>query len=465
MSSIAQWTRIFKSAITRSQAVMALLAVAEVERRCREVDHRWRESFWSPTTTLTTFLFQALNGAKTLRAAVADMLEVVLSREVDPSRTLPSDDPSAFCAARRRLPEAVIEATLREAVARIVSLAGEPMRWIGRRVWIVDGSSATMPDEPELQEAFPQPPGQRPGCGFPVMRILAVFCWGTGAMLDVVMGSLHEHERTLFRRIIDRFGPGDVVLADRGFCSYVDIARLAGRGADVVFRLHQRRSSDFRKGRRLGSGDCLVTWTRPKWIPSCGLSREEFEALPDEMILRMVKTTRTPRGFRSKEIVVVTTILDPEEASADDLRVLYRDRWMAEMNLDSLKTHLGMDELRGRSVDVVRKEVLMHTLLYNLIRVLMWEAAQTAGKDVRRLSFTGTLHRLRSLGRPLLGRAARGGDDEARMAALLAWIAGDVVPERPGRVEPSRVKRRPKNYSRLVKPRSHYHRRSEDLCR
>ncbi len=140
------------------------------------------------------------------------------------------------------------------------------------------------------------------------------------------------HERTLFRRILEHFGPGEVAVADRGFCSYVDIARLPGRGADVVFRLHQRRPSDFRAGRRLRPEDCLIVWARPKWIPSCGLSREQLDALPQEMILRMVRTTRTPRGFRSREIVVVTTILDPEEASVDDLLALYRDRWMAELN-------------------------------------------------------------------------------------------------------------------------------------
>jgi hypothetical protein len=465
MSTISHWKRQFKSAMAASQSVMALLAVAEVERRCRQAEHAWRASFWSPTTTLVAFLLQSLNGAKTLRAAVADMLDVVLSRGVDPSDDMPSGDPSAFCAARRRLPEAVIEATLRETVERTVALAGEPMRWLGRRVWVVDGSTATMPDEPELQEAFPQPAGQKPGCGFPVMRILAVFCWGTGAMLDVVMGSLHDAERKLFRRILGRFAPGDVVLADRGFCSYVDIARLAESGVDVVFRLHQRRSSDFRQGLPLGPEDRLVTWARPQWIPSCGLSREEFERLPEEMILRMVRTTRTPPGFRSTEIVVVTTILDPEEASADDLLALYLDRWMAELNLRSLKTHLGMDELRGKSVDVVRKEVLMHVLLYNLIRVLMWEAAQATGKAVRRLSFAGTLHRLQSLGRPLLGVSEWGDGEEDRMAALLAWIAGDKVPHRPGRTEPRRVKRRPKNYSRLTKPRAHYRKHGDTACR
>ena len=283
--------------------------------------------------------------------------------------------------------------------------------WRGRRVLLVDGSSASMPDEAALQAAYPQPPGQRAGCGFPAMRLLAVFCWGTGALLEIVMGPLHHSEQKLFRTILDRFRPGDVALADRYYCSYVDIARAEGRGAEVVFRLHQRRSTDFRQGRRLGRGDRLVTWKRPRqWLSRCGLTREEFERLPEEMALRMVRTTLEARGSRSRKLVVVTTILDPEEAPADDLLELYRDRWMAELNLRSLKTVLRMETLRGRSVDVVRKEVLVHALLYNLIRLLMWEAARSAGKRPRRMSFAGTLHRLQTMGRSLLlGGAGRGG--------------------------------------------------------
>ena len=155
------------------------------------------------------------------------------------------------------------------------------------------------------------------------------------------------------------------------------------------------------------------------------------------MTLRMVRTTLEAHGSRSRKLVVVTTILDPEEAPADDLLELYRDRWMAELNLRSLKTVLGMETLRGRSVDVVRKEVLVHALLYNLIRLLMWEAARSAGKRPRRMSFAGTLHRLQTMGRSLLlGRAGRADGDCGRLAALLAWIAKDVVPDRPGRFEP-----------------------------
>jgi hypothetical protein len=467
MSTISHWMRQFKSASARSAAVLDLLSPERIETRCREAEHTWRSSFWSPSTTLTTFLLQVLNSAKTVRAAVAELLaDLVVSGS---ESELPSDDPSAYTQARQRLPEAVVVSTLRETTAAIRRLAADspPLSgaWRNRRVVIADGSSVSMPDTPELQAAFPQPAGQRKGCGFPMARLLALFCWSTGAMLEVLIGSLHESELALFRTLLDRFGPGDVLLADRHYGSFIDIHRLRQRGADVVVRLHQRRSKDFRQGRPLGPEDRLVVWQRPpKWIPSCGISQEEFDALPETMELRMVRTTRTPPGFRSKVVVVVTTILDPAEASVDDLLALYRDRWMVELNLRSMKTTLKMEVLRGESVDIVRKEVFMHALLYNLIRVLMWEAARDSGRDVRRLSFAGTLHRLQRFAAVLL-RSTCPADDERLLAVLLAWISGDKVPYRPGRMEPRRVKRRPKNYSRLTKPRAVYRKKGDTACR
>lgn len=323
-----------------------------------------------------------------------------------------------------------------------------------------------MPDTPQLQQRFPQPHGQSPGCGFPIARLVTLFDWRSGVVIDHRLGSQHQGEATLFRAMLDHFQPGTVALADRYYCSYVDIARIAQRGGDVVFRNHQRRSHDFRTGCRLGHNDCLVTWQRPRaWQPGLGICLEQFQRLPEPMTLRMVRTTRAPRGFRSRPIVIITTILDPAEASADELLALYRDRWTVELNLRSLKTTMDMDVLRGRGADVVRKEIVAHLLLYNLIRLLMWEAAHAAHKDPQRLSFAGTLHRLHAVACALLLRGAPGSGSAQVLRHLLAWIAGDDLPHRPDRFEPRRVKRRPKNYSRLTKPRAHYHRHGDPSCR
>jgi hypothetical protein len=314
-----------------------------------------------------------------------------------------------------------------------------------------------MSDEPELQKAFPQPKAQKPGCGFPVARLVVLFCWTTGAVIDVIISSLHSHELALFRGLWDHFRPGDVVLCDRAYCAFVDMARLLERGVFCVFRLHQRRKADFRTGRRLGPDDQLVVWRRPEqWLASMGIDRQEFERLPETLIVRMVRITHVPRGFRSRTIVVVTTLLDPIETPADQIRSLYRDRWMAELNLRSIKVGLGMDVLRGQSVDVVGKEIVMHLVAYNLIRLLMWHAARQHDRDLHRLSFTGTLHRLRDVF-PLVLRAPARAKKEWLVAQLLQWIAEDQVPDRPNRFEPRRRKRRPREYSLLNRPRRWYH--------
>jgi len=459
MASIAHWKRRLDSHLLNDPVVADALAQPNIEQRCREAGHLWRNSFWSPSVTVMTFLLQVLDPSKTLRAAVASLLtRLAALGQTD----LPSADPTAYCQSRQRLPGQVLTRLLVTLAKRMRNLAGESSLWLGHRVWILDGSSVSMPDEPELQAAFPQPSGQKPGCGFPVARFVAQFCWASGAIIDLAIDSLRSHELTLFRRLWHRFTAGDVVLADRAYSAYVDMARLRQRGVFCVFRLHQRRPRDFRAGCRLGHDDRLVTWARPQqWIPSIGISRDELAQLPETLTVRLVRITDAPRGFRSRTIVVVTTLLDPDETPADEIRQLYRDRWMAELNLRSLKTALGMDVLRGHSVDVVTKEIVMHLVAYNLIRLLMWHAARQQGRDLHRLSFTGTLRRLHVALPILLFR----GHDQATAAALLnimlRWIAADLLPHRPDRYEPRRVKRRPKEYSRLNRPRAWFHARCD----
>jgi hypothetical protein len=245
-----------------------------------------------------TFLLQVLDGSKTLRAAVGLLLgQRVASGQTD----LPGGDPTAYCQARKRLPGAVLEALSRETAQRMRGLVSPQTGWLGRRVWIVDGSSVSMPDTPELQQAFPQPSGQRRGCGFPVAQMVALFCWTTGALIDLAIDSIVPHEVTLWRRLWSHFHTGDVVLADRAYCSYVDLTRLLNRGVFCVVRLHQRRKADFRRGWRLGPDDRLVTWPKPKqWRPSCGISREAFDRLPGVLWVRLVRITGGPPGFRSR---------------------------------------------------------------------------------------------------------------------------------------------------------------------
>jgi hypothetical protein len=452
MAHSNSWTRRLKTGLLTNTTIGAALAPDVIEAAAHALGHVWRDTFWKPSTTLLAFLLQVLSPEKTLRAAVGDLLTQLAALGEE---RLPSGDPSAYCQARQRVPFDLHLVMLAGVWERIRRLANSCGTWLGRRVWIVDGTTVSMPDEPELQEAFPQPSGQKRGCGFPVARLVVLFCWATGAIRDVVIDSLHTHELPLFRKLWSHFQKGDVVLCDRAYCSFADLHRLRERGVFCVFRLHQRRRADFRQGRRLGEDDQLVTWPRPPWQPKMGLSREEVAQLPETLTVRLVRITGAAKGFRSRTIVVVTTLLDPIETPADEIRALYRDRWLAELNLRSLKTQLGMDVLRGESVDVVTKEMVMHLLAYNLIRLLMWQAAREHGRNLHRLSFTGTLHRLRDVF-PLVLRTSTGENRERLMAQLRKWIADDKLPDRPNRFEPRRKKRRPKEYSLLQRPRQWY---------
>lgn len=452
-TDLTRWKRELKRGVLVNSLISEIFFPEAVEGACRAAKHVWRQSFWSPTVTLITFLLQVLSAEKTLRAAVASLLtQLAGGGESD----LPSPDPAAYCQARRRLPGELFVGMLTQVSEKMKSLPDVEQRWRGHRLWVNDGVCVSMPDEGDLQKTFPQPKAQKPGCGFPVARLVVLFCWATGAIVDVVVSSLHHHEVTLFRRLWHHFQPGDVVLNDRAYCSYVDIVQLLQRGVFCISRLHHRRKTDFRTGTRLGREDQLVIWRRPeRWLPSCGISKEAFLKLPETMSVRVVRISHVPRGFRSRPIDVVTTLLDPQAAPADEIRQLFRDRWTAELNLRSLKTQLGMDVLRGKSADVVSKEIVMHLVAYNLIRLLMWHAALEHGKSLHRLSFTGTLHRLRHAYALLLRETDRKAA-ERMVEQLLVWIAEDQVPNRPNRIEPRRKKRRPKEYSLLNRSRGWY---------
>jgi len=333
---------------------------------------------------------------------------------------------------------------------RVESRAEGEGLWCGRRVKVVDGSGLSMPDTAENQAVYPQSRRQKPGCGFPVMRIVALFSLATGAIVALAKDALRVHERTLFRRLWDSLDPGDVVLADRGFCSYADYYRLARRGVDAVMRKNGRRSVGATPGRRLGKGDRLVHWHKtgrcPKW-----LDREAWDAMGDRLTVREVHFVVDTPGFRSQAITVSTTLLDPRAYPTNAFIELYRRRWMAELFLRDIKTTLGMDILTCKSPDMVHKELLMYLIAYNLVRALMLEASLRHGVPVHRISFKGTLSTVREW-TPILAAASRT-RRRALVDRLIAILARDPLPHRPNRVEPRARKRRPKNYQLLSKPR------------
>jgi hypothetical protein len=310
-----------------------------------------------------------------------------------------------------------------------------------------------LPDTAQNQKQYPQPKTQKPGCGFPVARLLVLFCLSCGALVAYELGALEVAERELWRRIWETLQAGDVLLGDRGFCSLGEFWWLRRRGVDCVARLNARRSSGMIPMHRLGKNDWLVVWEKMK-RPPLWMSAEQWARVPPWLLVRQVTVSVAVQGFRTQQLTVATTLLDPKQWPAAKLAQLYRRRWQVELFIRDIKTTLGMEALSCKSPALARKELLLHLIAYNLIRALIWEAAARAGVAAGRLSFKGALDTLRQW-TPLLVMCGKSERKEL-LNRFLAALGAHIVPDRPGRAEPRAIKTRPKNYPLLTKPRHEY---------
>ena len=417
--------------------------------RLREVAGQAAESsepIYTPLVTLWMFLGQVIDPDHSCRQAVARLL-VWLTLQGQPAC---SAENGAYCKARLRLSEAHLRGLVRSTGADLLGTTPAAWRWKGRRVKLADGTTAIMPDTEANQAEYPQPDGQKPGLGFPMIRLVVLFCLATGAVLDAAMAAYSGKgtgELSLLRSIWDELQEGDVLLADRLYCSWFEMALLKRRGVDVVLRRHQSRRTDFRKGNSLGRRDHLVRWpkpARPAWM-----DQETYDSLPEELELREVEVTIRRNGFRPVKLIVVTTLLDAEEYAPEDLAEVYWQRWQAELDLRSLKETMQMDELRCKTPAMVRKEIWAHFLAYNLIRGMIAQASAEHGRKPCQISFKGALQTLNAFHHILLTSS----EVMETYRRLLAAIATHRVGDRPGRVEPRAKKRRKKNYALLTKPR------------
>lgn len=322
--------------------------------------------------------------------------------------------------------------------------------WCGRHVKVLDGSTVSMPDTKSNQATYPQPSSQALGCGFPLAKIGVLFSLATGATIALVIDVFNTHDVKLARRLYQFLIPGDVLLGDRAFCSYADFVFIQNRGCDAVFRKHQGRKTEMRRGRRIGPSDHLVTWHKPK-TRSQGLTLEEFNALPKTLTVREVHYYIYIPGFRTKQVTLITTLLDEEVYSWKDLLKIYEWRWQVELDLKHIKTTLGMDVLRGKTPAMVRKEIYVYLLAYNLLRTVMWSAGTNHGLNPLRLSLQGARQHLDNF-REQLASAVRK-KRQRLYQTLLELIAHKPVPERYGRSEPRVRKRRPKSYPLMQQPR------------
>jgi hypothetical protein len=358
---------------------------------------------------------------------------------------------SAYCQARDRLPPDLLP-RLRCAAAAHAEKFGR--LWHGLAVKVIDGTSTSLPDTPKNQRAYPQPGGQQPGCGFPLLKLVGVFSLATGALLAYAKGNKHQHELTLLQQLLAHLKRGDLALADRGFSAYTLIGLLWRRGVQSLVRLHQARSSDLRKGKRLGKNDRLMVWRQPRQKPRY-LPKALWQLLPKELSVRVVRFVLEVPGFRTQSVTLVTTLLDARAYPAEELARLYARRWRIELWFRDLKTSMGMEVLRCKSPKLVHKELEMFFIAYNLIRGLMAEAGVLHDVPLERLSFKGTVDSVRQFSIALAQAPSRKKQKQLR-ARLLEILAQDQVPDRPGRREPRAVKRRPKPYPLLNRPRRQF---------
>ena len=419
------------------------LSTRAIAQACRDAGMTWHHSMLNPVVTVQIFFLQVLHGNTACEH---------LSHLTGMSFTA-----AAYCRARMRLPLEALCLLLQRCVERLQQGAFDTARWQGHRVFHVDGSSFSMPDTPQRQAYFGQPGLQRPGCGFPTAHWLALLHAGTGMITKMLAAPLRTHDISGIVQLHPELHAEDVLVADRGFCSYAHLALLWERGVQGLLRIHQRTIVDFTPGRpyvvpgrgkaarrkgiprsrwleQLGTTDQMVQWLKPRTSPHW-MSIQQFAALPAAMVVRELRYTIREKGFRPKEITLVTTLLDVQRYPLADLASLFQQRWQIETNFRHLKTTMGMDVLKCKTVEGVLRELQIFALIYNMVRQVMLEAARRQQVDVCRISFIDALRWLQT---------AQPGDQLPRLV---------VNPHRPHRLEPRVCKRRPKQYPFMIETR------------
>lgn len=408
-----------------------------------------RRRFFSKENTFWAFFSQVLDADGGCREVVRKLQAFAAMR----SKALPSSSTAAYCQARKRVDLPSLGAILQHTSEQLQETP-DTKRLNGRRVIVVDGTGVSMPDTKENQQVWPQQSNQKPGCGFPQAAICACFSLQTASVLSYEVGNKKSHELPMLRKQWGTFKSGDIFLGDKGFCSYYDVSSFKDRGVDSVITLARRHPiTEAESVKVLGEDDLLIQWKKPVRSKASSYSQADWEGLPELLLLRQIKVTVNQPGFRVKAFHIITTLLDAEEYPASELADLYFQRWDVELFFRDIKTTMGMDILRCKTPEMVRKEILMHLIAYNCIRCLMVEAAKKKGVSARRISFKGSVQVLRQW-EPHLNQGKISRQERDRLIGLLyESIAGNIVPERPGRSEPRAVKRRPKPYQLLTAPR------------
>ena len=427
-----------RAANSDSYAFFNLLTGPELLEPVETLLPEHRERLFPPTETLSMFLAQAMSADRSCQKAVD---EAAIKR-LTGGLTRCSTHTGAYCRARQRLPVEMVATLVRHTGYLMAERTPRTWRWRGRAVRLVDGATVALPDTPENQAIYPQPSSQKPGLGFPLCRVVGIICLASGALLDATMGPCRgkgSDEQSLLRSMLDILESGEILLGDAFYATYFLLCELRERGIDGVFEQQgaRRRSTDFRCGKRLGPRDHLIELRKPKIKPAW-MSQVEYD--------------RAPQALKVRELhcggkILMTTLLCPKQTTKAALRALYRDRWHVELDLRNIKTTLGMEMLSCRTPAMAQKEIWVYLLAYNLIRLLMAQSALLAEVLPRQLSFKHTLQIW------IAWRQSGTRSDDDKLARLFILIAQQHVGKRPGRIEPRAMKRRPKPFPLLTKPR------------
>jgi hypothetical protein len=431
-----------------------VLSAERIERVFARHDNLFGwNSIYSTVVTVWAFLGQALQDGK--GAACQSAVAQIVTHQQLTGGPVPTADTGDYCRARAKLSEDALHELACEVAGELETQADARWLWKQRHAKLIDGFTFTLPDTPANQAEYPQPGSQQKGLGFPIIRACLIVSLATACVTDLALGPYagkETSENALLRRRLSSLNLGDVVVADRFYCSFLMIALLLNREVDVCARMHARRHVDFRRGRRLGKYDHLITWTRP--VRPAWMDETTYATIPEQLTLREIRFNVVEPGRRVQQLTVVTTLTDPEAYTKEDLAELYGFRWNAELDIRSIKQALGLDHVRCKSPEMVRRELWTTVLGYNLIRTTAAAAALLHDKQPRQISFTGTCQYVLSSWMLLSAGVISWSGMLRHAQTLLSQIAECEVANRPGRIEPRVLKRRRHRYKLMQEPRA-----------
>ena len=435
-----------------------------IEEVINDLGIKCRSRLYTPIVIVWSFLLQVLDPEHSCKNAVSKVIAYLVAE----GKERPSENTGAYCRARKKLPELLFKKLLDLSSQNLEKQVDKKDLWHGRHVKSIDDSSVSMPDTLENQKAYPQHPSQKVGCGFPIAAIGVLFSYCTGAVIGITIDTWETHDINLARQLSKYLKIGDILLGDRAFCAYTDICLWLNRGCDIVTRLHQgrvakgkkkpkytvvednKKTNKSKKKTRKYPHDRLILWDKP-FVKPANISQQDFDSLPKNLVLRELHAYICIPGHRTKEIIVVTTLLDAIQYPAGEILDLYDDRWQAEINLKHIKTTLGMDVLSCKTPEMIRKEIYTYLLAYNLLRTIMYQSGVVVDLDPIRFSLQTTRQHLNNFIPQLINKTKVKGQKIYK--TMLETIADSYQEKRVGRVEPRVKKRRPKAYPLMQEPR------------